>query len=132
MLEHLDRSEAKAFLAEVMRVLQPGGILRLALPDLRRHVEDYLASNDGDQFIFNMHVWRDRPRGLTARLKHIFVGERHHLWMYDAKSLAKLLAASGFVGVLERKPGETGIPEPGDLNLRERDSESVYMEARKP
>ncbi len=34
MLEHLVRSETRDFLREAMRVLRPGGILRLAVPDL--------------------------------------------------------------------------------------------------
>ena len=38
MLEHLDRAEARAFLAECRRVLKPGGILRLAVPDLKSSV----------------------------------------------------------------------------------------------
>ena len=36
MIEHLDRHEARAFLDEVKRVLQPGGVVRLAVPDLSR------------------------------------------------------------------------------------------------
>jgi SAM-dependent methyltransferase len=34
MLEHLDRAEARSFLAEAWRVLCDGGILRIAVPDL--------------------------------------------------------------------------------------------------
>jgi len=34
MIEHLDRAEARVFLAEARRVLRPGGVLRIAAPDL--------------------------------------------------------------------------------------------------
>jgi predicted SAM-dependent methyltransferase len=39
MIEHLDRREARSFLAEARRVLRPGGVLRLAAPDLSRLVD---------------------------------------------------------------------------------------------
>src|SRR5262245_41816323 len=35
MLEHLDPREAECFLNEIRRVLKPGGIIRLVVPDLR-------------------------------------------------------------------------------------------------
>ena len=36
MLEHLDCLEARRFLTEILRVLAPGGIVRVAVPDLAR------------------------------------------------------------------------------------------------
>jgi SAM-dependent methyltransferase len=36
-LEHLDRATAKRFLSEVLRVLKPGGIHRIVVPDLERY-----------------------------------------------------------------------------------------------
>src|ERR1035438_1257296 len=36
MIEHLDRGEARAFLAEVRRILRPGGVVRVAAPDIAR------------------------------------------------------------------------------------------------
>src|SRR4051812_1200031 len=51
MLEHLDRAEARQFLAETRRVLIRGGIIRIAVPDLRFHVDRYLARRDADLFV---------------------------------------------------------------------------------
>ena len=132
MLEHLDRDEAKAFLANAMRALRPGGFIRLALPDLRHHIDDYLSTGDGDRFIANIHVCRPRARGFKAQIRSLLVGERHHLWMYDSASLIRLLEEAGFEDARRRPPGQTGISDPGPLNLREREGESVYVEARKP
>ena len=36
VLEHMRRSDAAAFLAECYRVLKPGGIVRVGVPDLER------------------------------------------------------------------------------------------------
>jgi hypothetical protein len=52
--------------------------------------------------------------------------------MYDGPSLCRLLEQQGFRDVRVWPAGETGIPIPGDLNLRERSPESVFVEARKP
>ena len=42
MLEHFDLDEAKSFLNEVIRVLKSGGVLRIAVPDLKKQVENYI------------------------------------------------------------------------------------------
>ena len=57
---------------------------------------------------------------------------RQHRWMYDGASLAKLLQDKGFVDVTVLPAGKTGIADPGELNLREREDESAYVEARRP
>lgn len=132
MIEHLDRGEARAFLAEVMRVLRPGGIARLAAPDLSRLVAGYVASGDADGFVAGTHMGLDRPAGLRARARWALAGPRHHLWMYDGDSLLRLLADAGFAdgGILP--PGSTAIADPGQLDLHERAEESVYAEAVRP
>ncbi len=43
VLEHLRRSDAKAFLAECYRVLKPGGIVRVGVPDLEIICQLYLS-----------------------------------------------------------------------------------------
>jgi len=46
VLEHLSKRDAFSFINESKRVLRPGGILRLAVPDLERITRDYLHSLD--------------------------------------------------------------------------------------
>jgi SAM-dependent methyltransferase len=132
MIEHLDRSEARAFLAEVRRVLCPGGVVRIAAPDLSRLVGDYLASGDADRFVAHTRMGLDRPEGLRGWARWTLVGPRHHLWMYDGKSLTRLLRETGFDDPVIVPPGTTRIAEPGRLDLSERAAESVYVEAIRP
>jgi hypothetical protein len=40
------------------------------------------------------------------------------------------LETNGFSSVREVSAGQTMIPDPGELNLREREDESTYVEAR--
>src|SRR5262245_39079348 len=46
MLEHLDRHEVIQFLNEAKRVLVSGGRIRLAVPDLEKHIRSYVGDGD--------------------------------------------------------------------------------------
>jgi SAM-dependent methyltransferase len=132
MLEHLDRVEARAFLAECKRVLRPGGILRLAVPDLRIAAYRYLRLNDADGFLRHLQFDLDKPRGVAARLRRVLSGGRGHRWMYDSDSLVALVAAAGFVDVQLMQEGRTRIGSPGALDLNEREADSLCLEAMRP
>jgi SAM-dependent methyltransferase len=132
MIEHLDRREARAFLAEVRRILRPGGVVRIAAPDIARLVQDYLATEDADGFVTASHMGLTRPAGLAGWARWILVGPRHHLWMYDGASLTRLLSEAGFADAAVLAPGKTRIEDPGELDLQERAAESVYAEAVQP
>lgn len=47
VLEHMRRSDALAFLQECHRVLQPGGVIRVGVPDLERLCRLYLDKLEG-------------------------------------------------------------------------------------
>jgi predicted SAM-dependent methyltransferase len=132
MVEHFDHRDALDFLKEVMRVLKPGGVVRLALPDLRIRVDSYLRDGDADEFVNRLYLARDQPRGLRERLRWMVVGDRRHAWMYDAKSAMRLLEEAGFATPINLEPGKTTIPNPGLLDLREREDDSIYIEGRAP
>ena len=46
VLEHIPKDNAPAFLAECLRVLRPGGILRVVVPDLEDMAREYLRLLD--------------------------------------------------------------------------------------
>lgn len=132
MLEHLDRDEVLRFLKECRRVMRSSGILRIVCPDLRCRVEQYLSDCDADEFMRSLNLESRSFHTIRAKLKMLIAGNREHQWMYDGHSLSALLATAGFVDVKEIQPGETGIGNPGMLELRERESESIYIEACQP
>jgi SAM-dependent methyltransferase len=132
MIEHLDRAEARAFLADVMRVLSPGGVVRIAAPDISRLVQEYVAKGDADEFVASIHMGLSRPSGPRGWARWTLVGPRHHLWMYDGESLTRLLREAGFRDAAVIQPGSTRIAEPGQLDLTERATQSVYVEAVRP
>jgi predicted SAM-dependent methyltransferase len=113
MLEHLDREEARKFLAEARRLLASGGILRLAVPDIRMLVEKYLATGDSDAFIEKTLLSETKPKGVFAKLMYaLFTGFRHHHWMYDSVSLPKLLIEAGFRDRSSYRPVKRQFPIP--------------------
>ena len=132
MLEHLDRAEARSFLAECRRVLKPGGILRLAVPDLRTAAYQYLQMGDAESFMRRLQFDLDKPRGPVARLRRMLGGGRGHHWMYDRDSLVALVEGAGFVDVEPVEEGRTRIADPGGLDLAEREVDSLCLEARRP
>jgi len=132
MLEHLDRSLAQGFLREAWRVLEPRGVLRLAVPDLESLAQDYVETGDADRFVAATLLATAPAASVRERLKAVLIGHRGHAWMYDGPSLSNLVREIGFVDVRVVKHGETRIIEPGSLNLHERADESVYVEATRP
>jgi SAM-dependent methyltransferase len=132
MLEHLDRDRAAKFIAEAFRLLRPGGFIRIAVPDLRKLVMEYVESGDANGFLEATLLCCPDPRTLWQRIRLLLTGPRNHRWMYDGESLVHLLRMHGFVSPEVLQPGCTRIPEPGALDLRERAEQSVYVEAEKP
>lgn len=132
MIEHLDRNEVQAFLVECRRILKPGGILRLGVPDLRHVVQIYLELDDADGFVRHLLFDLDKPRGLRQRLNRLITGGRGHHWMYDRRSLAELVERAGFVDVQAVDESTTRIPDPGALVLDEREGDTISVEALRP
>ena len=132
MLEHLDREEVLLFLKEARRVIASNGILRLAVPDIEKKIKQYINHGDADIFLESTRMCVSRPRTLVERIKILLVGTRHHQWMYDSKSLTKLLLIAGFNNPVVLNPGETNIIDSQPLNLYERIEESIYIEAFNP
>jgi predicted SAM-dependent methyltransferase len=132
MIEHLARDDAWSFLVECHRVLRPGGRLRLVVPDLHLLAHQYLERGDADNFLGHLQFETVRPAGLLSKLKWLLFGGRGHHWMYDTRSLGALLEEAGFAEVETMQPGQTRIPDPGGLDLRERQIDSAYLEAVRP
>lgn len=130
MLEHLTRSLVAEFLNEAKRVLRPGGTLRIVVPDMHMLVEAYLKSEDCDAFIEGTLLAYDWGGTFQKHVRALFMGFRGHRWMYDAKSLRKLLMAHGFVDVQLLSAGETTICGETQIDLSERADESLYMECK--
>ena len=131
VIEHLDRSQAEMFLREARRALRQGGIIRLVVPDLRRRIMTYVQDGNADNFMESLFMRRQSIQSFGDKIKWLAFADVHHMWMYDSQSLIGLLTRNGFEDAVEVAPGVTGISEPGPLDLREREDESIYVEAHR-
>lgn len=139
-LEHLYRDDARGLLRECFRVLLPGGICRIVVPDLKAFVDRYAAESvegspsaaDGLMARLNTHP-RQAGRGLLA-VYYRLTAFHIHKWMYDGASLVALLREAGFVDVSVRACMDSAIErieeveDPGRLL----GGEGVAVEGRKP
>lgn len=116
MLEHLPLDIAANFVQESFRVLKPGGVFRVGVPDLDLAIGTYDPS-DPNPFVmkvFEAQQSMDKDR---------------HSWMYNEVSLAAFLRANGFFEPRRRGFQEGDCP---DLKLLDnRPDETLFMEAKK-
>ena len=101
MLEHLTNNEGIEFLRECNRVLQPGAIMRLLVPDLESFSKKYV---EGDDFFFDAYRKEalDNDSNLYPTRGAIFMGMLHnhgHKMGYDFETLQYVLKQTGFTNV---------------------------------
>jgi predicted SAM-dependent methyltransferase len=123
LLEHLPVEAGDRFMQECFRVLKPGGILRVGVPDAGRLIQSY-AGNRG--YLENLHP--GRPTALIA-VQELFYWHRHCA-MFDVETLEFFFRASGFPDPRERGFGDTDLDQAPDTERRRHNT--FYMEARKP
>ena len=140
-LEHLPAQAAKHLLLECHRVLVPGGILRVVVPDLLALCQEYVAAatrdDKGGRLAADYLIERTQLRSLHAGdsgwldLLRRFWGRDGHCWMYDEQSLSARLEEAGFQNVIRRRFGESAIPHIESLDIPVRAAESLYVEGHK-
>lgn len=130
-LEHLERDDAEAFLRETLRLLAPGGVLRLGVPDAGLYLRAY-AEGRRDFF--------DRLRHLGGAvvpletpvevINQVFRMGGHHRYAWDLETLDGALRRAGFADVRPFPPGRASRP---DLCLDDPEHafETLYVEAVK-
>ncbi len=113
-------------LRELRRTIKPDGVLRLVLPDVDKGIAAYLAG-DRSHFL----VPDDDVRSLGGK----FVV--HMLWygwsvtLFTADFIEELLEKAGFRAIAHCKLGQTSSRWPEIVELDNRESESLFVEAVK-
>ncbi len=94
-LEHLTVEEGKKSLSDFLRVLKPGGIMRIAMPDLVNIVNAYLDENcikNHEKFFEKFGLSHIKTR---AELLNINFRAWGHKWLYDWEELERRLKEVG-------------------------------------
>jgi SAM-dependent methyltransferase len=113
-------------LAELQRVLKPGGVLRLSLPDLDKAVQAYLAK-DIDYFLIPDEAVKSLSGKMIVQL--LWYGRSRS--MFTVEFTTELLARNGFRSMQSCPFRQTASPFPGIVELDDRELESFFIEARK-
>jgi predicted SAM-dependent methyltransferase len=115
-VEHLFLTETRGLLREAMRVLKPGGVLRIAVPDLEYVMSLYAAGQKERALAYFFH---DVGPSYFTR----------HKYMYDLPLLKAELERGGFICV-RRCECRQGVTPDIDA-LDNRDEETLYVETAK-
>jgi SAM-dependent methyltransferase len=161
VLEHLDRPVARQFLQETLRVLRPGGVCRIVVPDFeflcrayvqhvdrcQREPQEAASHEDFVSAALEQSVRREAAaaggrKGLAGLLDRIVLGDARrrgetHQWMYDRISLPHILKTVGYAEVAVETWTSSRIPEWQEIGLDRNEHggeytpDSLYVEARK-
>jgi predicted SAM-dependent methyltransferase len=128
--EHLEYRHVKLLLRECYRVLEPGGVLRLCLPNFKRMFAAYLR---GDEEFFSLlnilQVLPELESGTETLVDHVNYGVYQlgeHKWIMDEEKIEVLLRHAGFASVVE-----SSFQEEFDRDMEVRRRYSFYVEAFK-
>jgi predicted SAM-dependent methyltransferase len=137
-LEHLDYSEeVPGFLRECVRVLKPGGVMRIIVPDAEKYLRAYVHGGWDD--LAAIRPLYDDRRDYHLRFRYntpmelinvVFRQWEQHKFAYDFETMAFVLERAGFQ-VIRQKFRQSVDPALA-IDLEERSSESLYVEAIKP
>lgn len=107
-LEHQTPQQAWSFLDECHRILRPGGLIRIVIPDFclswRLKDPDYFRVNGG---VTGATTWKEQMRSI------IFSHGHQGLW--NADLLQCVMEAIGFRDCAQHRAGESNRPEFVDI-----------------
>jgi predicted SAM-dependent methyltransferase len=126
-LEHLDEEEGLQFLREAYRVLKPGGVMRVATPDLRELVEAVYLRREA-QHLRWCGEYLEAEGPCAALNMHMRMSGAHR-FVYDEEHLTRILREIGF-DVRRVSYNRSRHPELRFLELRDFGL-SLYLEAAK-
>ena len=115
VLEHLPLHGARVCAGESYRCLQPGGVLRLSVPDLDAHIREFVPARAFDWAVNFFEAGETSEKNM------------HH-FMYNFDSLSQLLKEAGFPRVVRREHQQGDCPDVERLDNR---PGSLFVEAFK-
>lgn len=132
-LEHLSRADGVRFLAECRRVLKPGGVIRISMPDLREFVRLYQAASRGNPEA--LKIWESAgwiPKTPAQMMNEEFRNWGHQ-FIYDWSETRSVFLEAGFndESIKLERWGESEYSELCNLETRPDHWNDIQAEAEK-
>ena len=124
-LEHIPLENTKRLVMKCYEVLAPGGILRVAVPDLFREAKNYVERVT-NSLKDSTNDWK--ASGDFINLMVLRSNRHSHMWMYDFISLSYILSEAGFRNIEQKRFMESEIK---DINSVETREDSLFAECKK-
>lgn len=129
-IEHLGFHNGKSLLTECARVLKPGGVLRLATPDLASLARAYLERSER-----SLDWYRRNFPGISTFAQMFNTGMRAwgHMFLYDEEALRSVLESLG-LEVARTVCNASAHAALRGLDFRDsaEGAQSMYLEGRRP
>jgi len=129
-VEHMSRDEGRHLVGEAYRVLRPGGVLRVVVPDLHDVVSRYAGGRlPAENFVEELGVLYGSGKGGLRRALAPVV-EFPHRCMYDTDAMCRLLTSSGFIAE-PRAAFDSAIDDIRSIEIEDRTVGAVIVEGVK-
>jgi predicted SAM-dependent methyltransferase len=125
-LPELNYQELVPALEELRRVLKPGGVLRLALPDIDRGFDAY-RRRDSEYFL----IPDEDAKSLGAKFVTQMLWYGYSKLIFTRDFIEEMLSKARFSRVDQCSFKETKSPWPEIVELDNREQESLFVEAIK-
>jgi predicted SAM-dependent methyltransferase len=131
-LEHLPFETVRGhILKEIYRVLEPGGHVRIGVPNGEYFVEQYVASKRGAaEALYDQARQGKSPMMMLNEIAHGY----GHYFAYDFETMQQIMEEAGFTGVRRMDPGCTDADVFKGMDREDpwRKSMTLYVEAARP
>lgn len=120
LIEHLTLEEGQTVIKDLMRVLKPGGVLRIATPNLAEVVDQYTSlpiNKDPTIKRFKLDYIKTPAERINIAFR-----EWGHKYLYDAEEITRRVKEAGFSKIKLCKLRESKYPELQNLEIREESS----------
>ena len=138
-LEHVEYAECFSALKEFFRVIKPGGVTRIVVPDGGLYLDLYAKAKRGESVDFPYRGnggRRDFAEDSSVKFTPMIAVNRvfrgyGHLFAYDFETLASMLECAGFINVVKLTFNQGHCSELL-IDSAYRAPQSLYIEAIKP